>query len=249
MNFFKKLFSIVFRIYLAIVFVVSLVITYPFFKIIFFFSRRSYYFAFRCMHIYAKVILFFMFMRVRIINSKPVLPEAPFIICANHSSFIDIPCIYSMFDKYFVFTGKKEIEKWPLFRIFYTSGMNIIVDRKDKIKAAKSMRRMMAEIDKGNSLVIFPEGTITKNAPHLGEFKSGAFQLAIQKKIPIVPITFLNNYKRLERKSFFSAKSTPGNCDLIIHDPICTSHLRKIDSELLSKQVKQIIEEPLLSES
>ncbi len=57
-----------------------------------------------------------------------------------------------MFEDYFVFTGKKEVEKWPLFHIFYTSGMNILVDRKNKMGLIKAFKRMMEVIDEGHPL-------------------------------------------------------------------------------------------------
>ncbi len=197
------------------------------------------------MHIYAKSILILLFIRLKEIRKRPELPKSAFIICSNHSSFIDIPCLYTMFDFYFTFTGKQEIEKWPLFRIFYTSGMNILVDRHNPKNAVTAMRRMINEIELNHPLMIFPEGTITKNAPHMGPFKQGAFQIAIQKQIPIVPVTFLTNFKRLERKSFFKAKASPGISKVIVHDPVSTAGLTKKDMEALQIKVRKIIEAPL----
>jgi len=201
--------------------------------------------AFRVMRAYAWSFHFFLLLPIRVKSRPTQLPEGPFIICPNHSSFFDIPCIYVVFKKYFTFVGKKEIEKWPLFHIFYTSGMNILVDRHSSVGALKAMRRMFSEVDMGHPLMIFPEGTITKNAPYLGPFKEGAFQVAVQKQIPIVPVTFLTNYKRLERKGFFRGMASPGFSDVIIHDPISTVGKVKADIPELIKLVEQIIWEPL----
>ena len=70
-----------------------------------------------------------------------------------------------------MFTGKKEIENWPLFHKFYTSSMILLVDRNNKMGLVRAFKRMMEVIDEGHPLVILPEGTISKIAPKLIEFK------------------------------------------------------------------------------
>ena len=197
------------------------------------------------MQFYAWCFHFFLFMPIKIVNEPKKMPDGPFLICPNHTSFIDIPILYRIFKRYFTFVGKKEIEKWPLFRIFYTSGMNILVDRNSANDSVKTMRRMFTEIDMGHPLVMFPEGTITKNAPRLGEFRKGAFLIAIQKQIPIVPITFLNNYKRLERNTFFKGFASPGFCKVIIHPPVSTFGMNRSNLPELEKRIRLIIEKPL----
>ena len=255
MNFFRKLLHIpivllraLYKIYCLLVFAISMICIYPFFKILYI-SKRGWPIAFRLMRFYAKLILFFMFIPVRLKKPMPELPDGPYLICSNHSSFVDIPCLYFLFRKYFTFVGKKEIAKWPLFRVFYTSGMNILVDRNDKSGAGSSFKRMLWEIDMKHPLFMFPEGTITKNAPFMGDFKEGAFRIAVQKQIPIVPVSFLNNYKRMERKGFFSGYASPGFCNAIIHQPISTIGMSKKDIPLLMDQVKQIISEPIFAKN
>ena len=150
-----------------------------------------------------------------------------------------------MFKQYFVFTGKKEVEKWPLFHIFYTSGMNILVDRHNKMGLIKAFKRMMEVIDEGHPLVILPEGTISKVAPKLTEFKSGSVSLAITKQIPILPITFTTNWMRLQRKGFLHGKAGPGISEVIIHPLIPTNGLTKVDTDALQLKLRDIINSPL----
>lgn len=197
------------------------------------------------MRFYARVLNFFAIVKIKVRGIKNIPVTGSYIICPNHSSFLDIPCIYIIFKKYFVFTGKKEIEKWPLFHIFYTSGMNILVDRSNRAGAFRSFKRMAEEIDRGNPLMIFPEGTISKVAPSLTDFKSGAFAMAIQKEIPIIPVTFITNWKRLQRSNFFSGKAGPGLSEVVIHKPVYTSELKKNDTDFLQNKVREIINEPL----
>jgi 1-acyl-sn-glycerol-3-phosphate acyltransferase len=236
--------KILYKIYFASYFGLSLTLFYPIFKILL--SRKEWFpKAFKVMRLYAKLWLLFTGIKLKVIGEGNVDYNEPHVICANHSSFLDIPCLYAFFSRHFVFTGKQEIEKWPLFHIFYTSGMNILVDRDNPQKASLSLKKMMSTLSEGFSLFIFPEGTITKNAPMPGEFKSGVTLLAIQKQVPILPITFTTNWKRLERGNFFTGKASPGIAEMIIHKPIDTKGMKKNEADMLNKTLKDIIFDPI----
>jgi len=238
-------FSVAYKVYFLLCFSLSLLLMYPVFK--YFLSAKSRWpKAFILMRFYGHLLNMFAFVRIKLDGKHNIPENGAYIICPNHSSFIDIPCLYVLFKKYFVFTGKKEIEKWPLFHIFYTSGMNILVDRKSRSGAFRAFKRIAVEIDNGKPVMMFPEGTISKEAPQLTSFKSGAFAMAIQKQIPILPITFLTNWKRLQRGNFFTGKASPGLSEIIIHKPISTLGLTKNDVDFLQSQVYGIINEPLI---
>jgi len=197
------------------------------------------------MRVYAKLWLFFCGIYLKVKGREMIINKQPYIICSNHSSFLDIPCLYAIFQDYFVFTGKQEIEKWPLFHIFYTSGMNILVDRKSSKGILKGVKKMMTVLEKRKPLMIFPEGTISKKAPQLTAFKSGAISLAIKNQTPILPITFIDNWKRLQRSSFFKGKAGPGKSRIVIHEPIYTKGKTKSDTASLQKKLYDVINNPL----
>jgi len=225
-------------------FVLLLVLLYPFIN--FFLSKKERFpSAFKIIKIYAKLFLISVGIFLKIKGRENIIEDKPFLICSNHSSYLDIPCLYSIFDRYFVFTGKKEVEKWPLFHIFYTSGMNILVDRHNKMGLIKSFKKMMEVIDEGHPLVILPEGTISKVAPRLTEFKTGSVSLAINKQIPILPITFTTNWIRLQRKGLLKGKASPGVSEIIIHPLISTNGLTKDDTDMLQLKLRDIINLPL----
>lgn len=202
--------------------------------------------AFTAMRIHAFFLLLFAGACLKVKGTANIPQNGAYIICPNHSSYLDIFCLYTIFDNYFVFTGKKEIEKWPLFHIYYTSGMNILVDRENRTGAVKALRRISEEIDKGNPLVIFPEGTISKYAPKLAPFKSGAFAIAIQKQVPILPVTFVTNWKLLSRSGFWKGPARPGIAEVVIHKPILTTGLNKENVDQLKDEIKKIIDGALL---
>lgn len=196
---------------------------------------------------HSKILMFLVGIRLKVSNLEILTSQKPpFLICANHSSFIDIPTAYCLIPFYYIFTGKKEIEKWPLFRIFYTSGMNILVDRHKENGDIKAFRRMLGVIDDGLPLWVFPEGTISKTAPVMTDFKQGALSIAIKKQIPIVPVTFVTNWRRLQRKGFFAGKASPGVSRVVVHPPIQTTGLKSSDGEELASRLKEQINVPLL---
>ena len=92
---------------------------------------------------------------------------------------------------------------------------------------------------------MFPEGTIPNNAPTLGRFKVGAFKLAVDMQVPIVPITMPNNYKILEMKGLFSGKAGPGLAKVIIHEPISTIGMTEKDIPELQNKVFNVISNQL----
>lgn len=233
-----------YKIYYLLMFSTSLAIMYPVFY--YFLSKKSRYRgAFVSMRFWAYILQTFSFCPLKVKRKGSLPVDQPYIICPNHSSFMDIQCMYVMFRDYFVFTGKKEIEKWPLFHIFYTKGMNITVDRSSRIGAYKAFKRMQEELESGNPLVIFPEGTISKNAPLMGDFKDGAFTLAIRAQVPIVPVTFINNWERLQRKGMLKGLAAPGITEVIIHEPVYTSGMKAEDVSKLSDTIRAIINQPL----
>lgn len=237
-------FRVIYKIYYLIIFALSLVITYP---IMFFLLAKPERFpqAFSVMRIHAFLLLVFAGAFLKVKGRENIPQTGAYIICPNHTSYLDIFCLYTIFPKYFVFTGKKEIEKWPLFHIYYTSGMNILVDRDSKTGMFKTLKRMSHEIEIGNPLAIFPEGTISKQAPRLTTFKSGAFAIAIQKQVPILPITFVSNWKILSRSGFWKGIDGPGISKVVIHKPILTKGLKKEDMSRLQSQVIETISSAL----
>ncbi len=229
----------------AVNFAAGLIILYPLFYL--FLTRESWFrYAFVVKRFWARWILFTPGIILRVKSDKKLraLPQ-PAIYCANHSSYLDIVASYAAIPNYFVFMAKQELGKAPLFNIFFKK-MNILVDRKSKTMAHKAFLRSVEEIDKGHSMFLFPEGTISKKAPGLISFKNGAFKLAIEKQVPIVPVTFINNWERLQNGGFFKSNGSAGCSDMIIHSPVDTNGLTEDDVEMLKDKIFSIIQEPLL---
>jgi len=235
---------LIYKIYVLINFSILMLLYYPILKFTMA-KKKRFPTAFKVTRAFCYTWLYSIGMFIRVKGKENIIKGQPFLLCSNHSSFLDPAPMYCIFKDHFVFTGKQEIEKWPLFHIFYTSGMNILVDRHNRIGALKSYKKMVEVIDEGKSLVILPEGTIPKDAPKLGEFKTGAVSIAIQKQIPIIAITQTNNWKRLERSGLLKGKASPGIIEVVIHPPISTTGLTKADADALQDQLKATIYSPL----
>ena len=136
----------------------------------------------------------------------------------------------------------------PLFGHFFKE-MNIPVDRASIMSSHRAFSRAKDDIDKGISVAIFPEAGIPDNAPHLLAFKNGAFKLAIEKQIPIIPIVFLDNWKRMPdgilRRMFAGG---PGRSRMIVHEPVETTGMSENDLVTLKHKVYRVIDETLKKE-
>jgi 1-acyl-sn-glycerol-3-phosphate acyltransferase len=139
--------------------------------------------------------------------------------------------------------GKAELLKVPLFKKFF-QGMNIPVNRKSAMDSHRAFKRAGNDINKGISITLFPEGTIHHNGPVMGRFKNGPFRLAVEKQIPIVPVTFLNNWI-LFPDDYPHRLGRPGIARVIIHEPIPTKGMTVDDIENLKSLVREAIEQPL----
>lgn len=233
----------IYRTYFALVFFGSLILLYIPFRILLHKPGR-YKRAFRLKRAWANFLQWASMVPVRVERHAP-LPPPPYVICCNHSSYLDIIQMYNVIPEYFLFMGKYELLKWPLFNIFFRD-MNITVNRGSHIEAAKAFRRAAQALDKGTSLALFPEGGIPPFTPRMKPFKDGAFRLAIEKQVPIVPMTFVNHWKLFGEPGELLSRSRPGVARAVVHAPISTKGLTEADVVDLRHRVYEVIEGPLL---
>jgi 1-acyl-sn-glycerol-3-phosphate acyltransferase len=216
-------------------FVVGMLILFPLFYI--FLSREDWFpKAMALKRVWARWILLIPGIFVSVEDRAGIKNiQKPCVYCANHTSYLDIVISYIILPDYFVFMGKAELLKAPLFKIFFTRGMDIAVERKSRIGSHQAFVRAAKETDAGHSVFMFPEGTISSDG-HLRAFKNGAFKLALDKQLPIVPISFVNNWKLLQNGGFFKAFGRPGIAKIIIHESISTRGCTDADlSDLINK--------------
>jgi 1-acyl-sn-glycerol-3-phosphate acyltransferase len=180
------------------------------------------------------------------VKARAVLPKAPFIIISNHSSYLDIFLLHSILPTHpFSFLGKAELLKYPIVKTYFKA-LNIPVYRKDKTKAGQALVQAKKAINDGWSIVIFPEGTIPEeNIPQMMPFKNGAFRLAQNLNVPIVPLTFTQNFHLFSDPTQLLGPAHPGVVEVFIHPFIGAEEIQSSSLEALSAKCFDIIEAPI----
>ena len=187
--------------------------------------------------IWAKGILLCMGFHYTVERDEELEEHKSYMLVANHTSMIDIMLMLALVRNPFVFVGKKELTKIPLFGFFYKRTC-ILVDRKSPKSRMEVYQRAQKRLNQGLSICIFPEGGVPEDeSVVLDEFKDGAFRLALEHQIPIVPITFADNKKRLSY-TFFSG--SPGLLRSKIHSFIPTEG-KNLDSKKELKETTRAI--------
>lgn len=236
--------SLIWKLYVGILFVVMAFLFFPFIYPLLF-SDRNKKRAFKVFVVWSwlfRIMCFYHVKRVR----KAELPDGPFVILANHISYLDIFLMYSILPKNeFLFLGKGEILKYPIIGSYFKR-LNIPVHRGDRMKAARSLVHASQEVEKGWSIVIFPEGRIPDVNPKMIPFKSGAFHLAKNLKLPIVPLTFTNNHILFSDPTFIFGSARPGLCKVYMHDYISAEKVASMDQKELKKYCHTLLNGPLL---
>lgn len=176
----------------------------------------------------------------RIKHEEPIDWSRTYVICPNHTSNLDIMAVSAVCKNIICFMGKHELVDNILLGIFFRS-IDIPVNRESKISSYKAFKVVTERLQQGMSAVVFPEGTISKTyPPQLQEFKNGPFRMAIELKIPILPITSLNTWKVMWDDGA-KLGSRPGICDIFVHKPIETAHLTVDQADELRDQVHAVM--------
>lgn len=159
--------------------------------------------------------------------------DKPVIVLFNHNAFIDVLVSTTQVPGAHKTLAKKELASIPIFGLVYRSG-SILVDRKDPGSRKKSISAMKETLDKGLSLILYPEGTRNRSGEPLKPFFDGAFSLALETGTPLVPALIFNTRKILPpEKKFFAL---PHRIRIQFLDPIPTDGLGRQDLETLKKE-------------
>jgi len=206
-------------------------------------SEKLYPAFFKIAQAWANTILFVMGFKIRLEQDQEFDPTKSYMLCPNHTSMIDIMVMLSVAKYPFVFVGKAELTKIPILGFFYKRTC-IIVDRNNNKSKTAVFEEARRRLSNGLDVCIFPEGLVPDDESIvLSEFKKGAFRLAVEYQIPIVPITFYDCKKRFSY-TFFSGST--GKLRVKVHRFIKTETLTVKDCNTLKKQTFNIIENALV---
>jgi len=202
----KKILWAIWRVWFYVVMLIPILLMLPF-LVASILTDSGYPYFFKMSRIWAKCVLFGMGFYYKIEKTQKLDSNKSYMFVANHTSMADIMLMLATVDNPFVFVGKMSLSKIPLFGFFYKR-TSILVDRSSSKSRMEVFNEAQKRIDRGLSICIFPEGGVPCDETLLLDtFKDGAFRLAVEHSLPIVPLVFPDNKKRLSY-TFYSG--SPG---------------------------------------
>lgn len=223
-------------------FSIPFLLLFPFFYVAL--LRHKKMLVFRLKRLWARIICLgaFLYPHVTYRGTKYTIPKTC-VIVPNHTSYLDIVFCPFYIQHMAYFMGKAELLKIPLFKYFFTH-YDIPVNRKSVTGSHKAFMEAGNRLDNGDAVVIYPEGTIG-NKGKLRPFKNGAFKLAIEKQVPLVPVVNLNNWQFLENGGFFKSNGRPGVPKIVIGEAIDTRGMSEKNIDELKNKVHTFMQEEL----
>jgi len=217
-------FLLVWRLWFYLLMFASILILSPL-LLVFTFKENQYPIFWKLARIISKILIYGMGFRLDLTAEQEIEPNKSYMFCPNHASLLDPFVLIAISKNPIVFVGKKELVKIPVFGFFYKRVV-IMVDR-SSLESRKRVFKMAKErLQNGVSMAIFPEGLVPTEDVVLAPFKQGAFSLAIEFTIPIVPQTYY------DCKRFFSwdvFKGRPGKLRIKQHKFIETKEMSVIN--------------------
>ena len=243
MKILKNIFWVLWRIWFYMLLGIPILLMLPF-LVVSILKEKWYPYFFIMARIWAKCILFGMGFYYKVEREQELQQNKSYMFVANHTSMADIMLMLAVVRNPFVFVGKKELAKIPLFGFFY-SRTCILVDRKSSKSRMEVFNRAEKRLNQGLSICIFPEGGVPDDeSVLLDEFKDGAFRLAIEHQIPIVPLTFADNKRRF---SYTFLSGSPGVMRVKVHHFVETKG-QPIEEKKAIRTVKEEVKEIIYSQ-
>ncbi len=199
-----------------------------------FFSKNERRFH-RIAECWAESILFVSGIRVKMRGLSNIKPGRPYIFMSNHLSLFDIPVLYICLPVGFKWLAKAELFYIPVFGQAMRKAGYISIDRSNRESAFKSIRKASERIQNGDCVLIFPEGTRSREG-RLKPFKKGGFVLAVDSGVPIVPIMIQGAGYVMPKKRLLIRK---GDIEMTILPPIPTASYSRKNKNILMDHVRE----------
>ncbi len=237
----KRFFNRIYSIYGFGVFAFLFIILLPFF-LFFILIDDKHPMLFKLNRLWALLFFGLIFIPIEVVYEEPIFKKGQYIFCANHFSYLDIPILgYLNFNAAFI--GKSSLAKIPIFGFMFRK-IHIAVDRERLRGRSEALKKALDVLGKGTSLIFFPEGGIvSKNPPAMGRFKDGAFRAAVEKQIPVVPVTIPFNWIILPDDKQFLLNWRKAK--IIVHKPIKTETTDSKAVEYVKEKTYEVINNEL----
>ena len=200
---------------------------------------------FWCARWWCRLVAWSIFARILVHGVEHVRAGQPYVYMANHSSLIDTPALFAYLPYPFRIMAKRELFFVPFMGWHLWTAGHFPIDRRDRRKTVRSLRRVIEGVRNGKSLAVFPEGTRTRDG-RLQEFKPGTFKIALRAGVPIVPVTIRGTFTLLPSTTL---APRPGRVEVILGKPIETRDYDEKRLPELIERTKDVIRRTLAGES
>ena len=177
--------------------------------------------------------------KVDVIGRENIVAHQSYVVVANHQSLFDIFLLWGFLGIDTRWVMKKELRKVPLFGLAGKLGGNIYIDRSDKKGAYERLKEARKIMVNGVSLIMLPEGTRSRDGK-LREFKKGAFVMALDTGIPLLPVSIVDTRHILPPGTL---NLFPGRATLVIHEPVAAEEYDEENLDVLILKVRSVIQE------
>jgi len=188
--------------------------------------------------IWSRLVCIFTLCPVKVTGKEKLNKKQSYIFVSNHQGAYDIFLIYGYIGQPIKWVMKQSLRKIPFVGIACEAAGFIFVDSSSPQAAAKTIRFAEAKLKNGASIAIFPEGSRTRTGK-MGTFKKGAYQMALDLKLPIVPITINGSYEVMPIDSYLIH---PHKMEMIIHDPIQLDGIAPENLREVAVQVRELVD-------
>lgn len=186
---------------------------------------------------WAPVILFLLGIRLKVHGTENVQPSVPSIFVANHASYLDVPACVKAIRVNLNFIAKKELRRMPVVGWYVSATKQIFVDRKDRQKSKISMQLAAKRIREGKHVLSYAEGTRSVNG-EVQIFRRGAFIIAKEGNIPIVPVAVSGAHECLPAKGWWVNR---GTISVTIGKAFKPSDYPEESPEQLAERARQLV--------
>lgn len=234
----------VYSLYAIVLFVVIMLLIFPFVVIASFFGRiEGGNMIFWLCRVWGDIWFPLIGIYHKRIYEAPHDKTKPYIFVTNHISYLDSAVLVKAYRQPLRPLGKVEVSKVPVFGFIYRNAI-VTVDRSNTIDRASSLRVLRSILSKGISVLVFPEGTFNTTHQPLKDFYDGAFRLAIEMQTPIKPVLFLDTYSRMPYTRLLTM--TPGRSRILYMEEVPVKGLVMADLPALKQQVYTLMERKLI---
>jgi len=189
--------------------------------------------------LWARLICLFTLCPVKVVGKEKLDKKQSYIFISNHQGAYDIFLIYGYIGQPIKWVMKQSLRKIPFVGIACEAAGFIFVDSSSPQAAAKTIRLAEEKLKNGASIAIFPEGSRTRTGK-MGTFKKGAYQMALDLNLPIVPITINGSYEVMPIGSYLI---NPHKMEMIIHDPIPMDEIHPENLREVAVKVRELVEQ------